>query len=872
MSRRASAPIAVSLLAGLLAAAGSWFNWFAALDKAWYDLSIRNHTLGYPQDIVIVAIDESSLDALGAWPWDRSRHARLLERLPEARAVVFDLLFAEPQSSAIKPVNPTPDSAALSADGTLANALRIHSKALLPIFIEQQQYRGLMQEVLPIPELAAAAAALGHAHVEYEKDGIARGIYLRMGLGKAYWPHLALALADLNRDLSEDQRRTWGDVGSQGSPYQIYSAHFARLRFAGPPRTIYRFSYIDVLSGRVPAAALQDKVVYVGATATGLGDDVPTPFGAMPGVELHANAYHALRSDAFIETFSEKNTALLQGLLAFFASLLLSRLPPRTFLFATILMLLVYAAAVTALFFIGSRWVAPTPFIAALLFFYPLWSWRRIEIAMNFLRGELAELQGRPGEYAPNPEQLRESLETLVNLGLFRSAAIEAVPGDGGGALWPAVDFAGNTLRSSFSLDEKFYAIRVESDNHEDSVATLNCLLEDLPGRRDTGDDSYELVEKTIAEIYATRKVVERTRDRMNQSMARLQDVVIVSDIAGRIIFVNDSGSIYFEPGLAGKSVLALSGHIDKNIWQAIVRNVMVEGEQVYREVETGDGSLLLCQAARLHETEVSRDTLLFVFTDVTQLRALEQGKNEALAFLSHDMRSPLVSQLALIENYRRDQLPDTIQDAQAPLLDKLVFFAERSLKYSEDFLQLARAENLDQEKFQLVDLHGVVDAALAEVAGLAMQHGVRLEIVRTPEDCWAEGDAQLLERTVSNLLSNAIQHSPRDQLVTVTLQAGDRLAIAVADNGAGIDAEALPHLFKPYFRARRSSVSNSVEETRGVTEPADQQPGGHSRNYGLGLSFVHSVIERHGGQIDVQSSIGKGTCITLYLPKTELD
>ncbi|RZV56648.1 MAG: hypothetical protein EX270_04555, partial [Pseudomonadales bacterium] len=50
------------------------------------------------------------------------------------------------------------------------------------------------------------------------------------------------------------------------------------------------------------------------------------------------------------------------------------------------------------------------------------------------------------------------------------------------------------------------------------------------------------------------------------------------------------------------------------------------------------------------------------------------------------------------------------------------------------------------------------------------------------------------------------------------------------------------------------------------------QQPGGRARNYGLGLSFVHSVIERHGGQIDVQSSIGKGTCITLYLPKTELD
>ncbi|NNC55726.1 MAG: HAMP domain-containing histidine kinase, partial [Pseudomonadales bacterium] len=331
----------------------------------------------------------------------------------------------------------------------------------------------------------------------------------------------------------------------------------------------------------------------------------------------------------------------------------------------------------------------------------------------------------------------------------------------------------------------------------------------------------------------------------------------------------------YFEQGLTGKSVLALSQFIEKNIWQAIVRKVMVAGEQVYREVELQDGSLMLCQAARLHESELSRDTVLFVFTDVTQLRALEQGKNEALAFLSHDMRSPLVSQLALIENYRREKNPSEKKEGEGALLDRLIFFAERSLKYSEDFLQQSRAENLDQEKFQLVDLHGVVDAAFAEVAGLALQGGVRLEILRTAEDCWSLGDGKLLERAVSNLLSNAIQHSPREQVVTVTLQAGDRLSIAVADKGTGIDAETLPHLFKPYFRARRSAAAGdraAGDREAGGGAAAEPAPAGRARNYGLGLSFVHSVIERHGGEIDVQSAVGEGTRITLYLPKTVLD
>ncbi|MGB5324773.1 MAG: ATP-binding protein, partial [Pseudomonadales bacterium] len=652
-----------------------------------------------------------------------------------------------------------------------------------------------------------------------------------------------------------------------------------QLRFAGPPRTMYRFSYVDVLEGRVPADALRDKIVYVGATATGLGDDVPTPFGAMPGVELHANAFHALRSNGFINTLSPHNTAILHGLLALVTCLALSRMAPRAFLLGTLFVLLAFAAAVTALFFLALQWFRPTPFFAALIVFYPLWSWRRIEIAMGFLRRELAELQGVPAERAPRVEQMREQLESLVDLGVLQQARIEPVAAVTYDERWPQYKSNAALLSSVFILEEKCYRVELAATPNSTKgrqlpLATLACLMDELPAQEKPSDDSYELVERTIAEIYAARKVVERTRERMNESMARLQDVVVVSDIAGRIIFINDRGAVYFEPNLGGQSIFTLQRFLGQPVWQATLRLLMVDGEQVYREVETGNGKLLLCQATRLVETDAFRDTLLFVFTDVTELRALEQGKNEALAFLSHDMRSPLVSQLALIENFRIEETSAVGRERE--LLDKLVYFAERSLKYSEDFLQLARAENIDQDSFQLVDLHGVVDAALAEVAGLALQQGVRLEIVRTVDDCWMLGDAQLLERAVSNLLSNAIQHSAQGESVMVTLGNEERLSVCVADNGSGIDAEALPHLFKPYFRARRAAQRSSAG-VPGAQIPADNDASQESerilsRNYGLGLSFVHSVVERHGGQIDVQSVLGAGTRITLYLPATELD
>ncbi len=261
------------------------------------------------------------------------------------------------------------------------------------------------------------------------------------------------------------------------------------------------------------------------------------------------------------------------------------------------------------------------------------------------------------------------------------------------------------------------------------------------------------------------------------------------------------------------------------------------------------------------------RDTLLFVFTDVTQLRALEQSKNEALAFLSHDMRSPLVSQLALIEKFQSSEPKQAV--AQQPLLDKLVRFAERSLKYSEDFLQLSRAENLDQQAFQLVDMHGVVDGAYSQVTGLALIHDVGIEIVRASEDCWMQGDAQLLERAVTNLLSNAIQHSPSGARVTLSLQTGEELRVSIADKGLGIDAAAIPHLFEPYFRARQKSIVTPSDNE--AQRPSEEVELG-ARNYGLGLSFVHSVVERHGGRVDVRSALGKGTTFTLHFQKVELD
>ena len=189
---RKTSPMVTIAITSMIAVLASMFNWFSSIDTAYYDFILKKNLLDYPDDVIVVAIDEASIERLGAWPWDRSYHAQLLARIQQADAVVFDLIFAEPQLDRV-----TEGGEAASADQQFAKALKESGNVVLPVFIEEIRSRGELREVMPIPQYSDAAANLGHAHVDYSDNGVARGLYLREGLGRPYWPHLSLALTDM---------------------------------------------------------------------------------------------------------------------------------------------------------------------------------------------------------------------------------------------------------------------------------------------------------------------------------------------------------------------------------------------------------------------------------------------------------------------------------------------------------------------------------------------------------------------------------------------------------------------------------------------------------------------------------------------------
>ncbi|MGI9286988.1 MAG: sensor histidine kinase [Pseudomonadales bacterium] len=210
----------------------------------------------------------------------------------------------------------------------------------------------------------------------------------------------------------------------------------------------------------------------------------------------------------------------------------------------------------------------------------------------------------------------------------------------------------------------------------------------------------------------------------------------------------------------------------------------------------------------------------------------------ESLNFVSHDLRSPLVSILALVEQASR---PDS--------LHRIKLYTERALAYTEGFLQLARAQR-GEVSFHECDMHAIVDNACEHVFELAASKQITLQRTHCTQAVSVWGNADLLERVVINLLDNAVKYSRNGSVVeTRLLVAEEKINLYVKDHGISIPANDLPTLFEQF---RRGSSSGSRAQN----------------GAGLGLRFVTVTAQRHNGFVKVNSALGRGSEFMVSLPR----
>ncbi|MBX9699594.1 MAG: HAMP domain-containing histidine kinase [Acetobacteraceae bacterium] len=229
-------------------------------------------------------------------------------------------------------------------------------------------------------------------------------------------------------------------------------------------------------------------------------------------------------------------------------------------------------------------------------------------------------------------------------------------------------------------------------------------------------------------------------------------------------------------------------------------------------------------------------------------LQQSDLARRRFLADISHELRTPLTVIRGEAEVTLRGGERDVAEYRAA--LARVAEQAAHTARLVDDLLFLARAEaGAPRLRLGAISLDGLVRKVVDETGAAARAAGLRLVVSGVPTDAVIEGDAGRMQQVMMILIDNAIRYSRRGGKVEVALLPGPAaVVLRVADDGIGIDAEDLPHVFDRFFRGDR----------------AQQHTGEGS---GLGLPLARSIVEAHRGRIAIESRPGTGTTVSVTLP-----
>lgn len=290
-------------------------------------------------------------------------------------------------------------------------------------------------------------------------------------------------------------------------------------------------------------------------------------------------------------------------------------------------------------------------------------------------------------------------------------------------------------------------------------------------------------------------------------------------------------GVIFAYPVWSWRSQEAALRHIDGEL-EKLYGEKLLHGQVMAGERQWWSDASLPARITKLNKA-------------IATLRQAIAQREQALRFLSHDMRSPQNGILALTQLRRQGQ-----RQPDGQFLDQIDGYAQKTLALVDGFVQLARAESmaLALREVDLVDLlASECDARWPQ----ARQNGMTITFESETQAAYVEADPGVLARMFGNLLDNAVKYGKGGSTPEIScrlLREGGFWRVRIRDQGRGISEQQQRTLFEPFARF-------------GDDQP-DNPPGS-----GLGLAFVMAVVRRHGGDIRVQSAVGAGSLFEVSLP-----
>lgn len=857
----------------------------------------RRPPQSWHDDIVVIEIDEQTLDAVGEFPISRRYYAQVLDFLMRSQSsvVVLDVVFSEP----------SPD------DARLAQAMLHHGQVVLA---QAWSKRGI--PTLPVPELLENAIHAGHVLNYPDRDGVTRSVPSHI----QQVPALGLAAVQaysLTTDLVPLPEET----------------PFFWINWPGPIDQLPRYSFLDVLQRNVESDRFAEKIVIIGSGVAGV-DPIASPFNQDPpttGIYLQAAVISNLLSENSLRVMSPNYQIAI-------------------FLVGLLLGLYLSFCGVLKRWLIGSSligiWFGLGLFLLTINIWVPL-VWPITLISLSVIFTEVGIRLKANTELQKEVERLWQTYrqDVLVQEGQWPTpfdhmstplnVANDEVnyPYISTQSLTPSPPWATPSSFPAWAAEHSWAETIASPDNTADRTGTARWKwLEPLSVLR-----TQQLT--TLVEVFGRSQA-------LHGAIARSLSIgLVAADWQGRIWFCNPSATHFL--GVTNGQLLSealIPGWLNHSTWERYVRNLHdghvmrwenYHGNQWFelrleplaqttdiqsrsfnsflpqpypvRPTPSNPGPLFypdpLSQSAGPPSSEKSLSSkqngvgLLLLIEDITTYKQVEEEMRKALAqekefnelksrfvsMVSHELRTPLTiiqtsiemlerRQRGAAQNKRTEQEINTIpvHDPTLPALRKSSVRSHskpQSMASHKPRKYFNRIENAVSTMTQLLEdvlLLGKVEAKKLEfnpqyVDCVRLYHDIiedmqvqPLGYSRIVFNVQGEArpyyvDVDLLKIVLSNLLSNATKYSADNTFIYVDLDClPDGMILQVEDRGIGIPPETQEQLFKEFHRA--ANVGNI--------------PG-----TGLGLSIVKQCVDLHGGDIMVESAVGVGTTFIIQLP-----
>jgi two-component system phosphate regulon sensor histidine kinase PhoR len=354
-------------------------------------------------------------------------------------------------------------------------------------------------------------------------------------------------------------------------------------------------------------------------------------------------------------------------------------------------------------------------------------------------------------------------------------------------------------------------------------------------------------LEKIVSDLEQLHKQIAKRESGMQTIFSAMQDALLVVDSKRQVILTNQAFRKLFDaPDISIATPLL-----------EIVRDPTLD--RLLTDTFSGDGPVR-CELAlenseiELHAVATRNEAgeitgALVLFHDITELKKMDQVRRDFVANVSHELRTPLSILRGYIETLFDS--PKTPREELMRILRVMERHSNRLELLVEDLLTLAELES-SNPNLQLgdVDLSSFFEEIIRDWEKKLANKKLNIIVDIPPDFSPIRADRTRLQEALYNLLDNAVKYSHEHSEVRVRALRRDReIVLSVSDDGIGIAKEDLPRIFERFYRVDKARSGDSIHGT------------------GLGLAIVKHIAQLHGGRVEAESELQKGTTIRLVLP-----